>query len=250
MKRPSKHRRSSQFRMIVSSVALLVVLLSLSGCMYPKDQLKQNQIAPKEAVRNVQAAIDQYKEETGMLPIKNSTVETPVYEKFIIDFEKLQRTGYISDIPSAAFEKGGNYYFLVIDEDTKPRVKLMNILSYQQLNDIQSWVTTSFQSSGKVPKGELMYPGFYQIDYNSLNKKVPVVQSVFSGQTIQALVDENGIVYSDYGIDIMQTVKKSGETSFDPKFDLRKLLVDGSDFVPVKAPAYEWVNNEPRAIQQ
>lgn len=230
-------------------VALLIMLLSLSGCMYPKDQLKQNQVAPKEAVRNVQAAIDQYKAETGMLPIKNSTAETPKYEKFYVDFAKLGRTGYLTDIPSSAFENGGNYSYLVIDEETKPRVKLLDILSFQRINDIQSWVTAYIQTNSKLPKGEQLYPGFYLIDYKSMNKTDPAIRSVFSGQTIQALVDDNGVVYSDYGIDIMQFVQKSGKTDFDAAFDLRTLLVDGTDFVPVKSPAYRLVNNEPQAVQ-
>ncbi|OBZ17799.1 DUF3939 domain-containing protein [Bacillus sp. FJAT-26390] len=231
-------------------VALIIMLLSLSGCLYPKDQLKQNKVAPKEAIRNVQAAIDQYQAETGMLPIKNSTAETPKYEKFQVDFLKLNRTGYLTDIPTAAFENGGNYSFLVIDEETKPRVKLLDILAFQKINDIQSWVKTYIQANSVLPKGEQMYPGYYQIDYKSMKKEAPVIRSVFSGQSIQALVDENGVVYSDYGIDVMQFVQKSGKSDYDENFDLRTLLVDGSDFVPVKAPDYRLVNNEPQAVQQ
>ena len=230
--------------------ALFMMLFSLTGCLYPKDQLKQNQVAPKEAVRNVQAAIDQYKAETGMLPIKNSTAETPKYEKFLVDFAKLGRTGYLTDIPTAAFENGGNYNFLVIDEETSPRVKLLDILAFQKINDIQSWVKTYVQTNKVLPKGEQMYPGFYQIDYKQMKKESPDIRSVFSGQSIQALVDDNGVVYSDYGIDIMQFVQKSGKTDYDAEFDLRTLLVDGSDFVPVKSPAYRLVNNEPQAVPQ
>ncbi|KRE54365.1 hypothetical protein [Paenibacillus sp. Soil522] len=248
----NRFRMGGQRRLTQHSAAfaaLLFMLLSLSGCMYPKDQFMQNQVAPKEAVRNVQAAIDQYKAETGMLPIKNSTAETPKYEKFYVDFAKLGRTGYLTDIPSSAFENGGSYSFLVLDEETKPRVKLLDILAFQRINDIQSWVTAYIQTNSELPKGEQMYPGFYQIDYKSMNKTVPAIRSVFSGQTIQALVDDNGVVYSDYGIDIMQFVQKSGKTDFDAAFDLRTLLVDGTDFVPVKSPAYRLVNNEPQAVR-
>ncbi|WP_169081825.1 hypothetical protein [Paenibacillus sp. PL91] len=237
-------------RQTAAFVALFITLFSLSGCLYPRDQLKQNQVVPKEAVRNVQSAIDQYQAETGMLPIKNSTAETPKYEKFYVDFAKLGRTGYLTDIPTAAFENGGNFSFLVIDEETKPRVKLLDILAFQKINDIQGWVTTYVQTNSVLPKGEQMYPGFYQIDYKAMKKESPVIRSVFSGQTIQAVVDDNGVVYSDYGIDIMQFVQKSGKFDYDADFDLRTLLVDGSDFVPVKAPSYRLVNNEPQAVKQ
>lgn len=227
----------------------IVMLVALSGCMYPKDQLKQNQVAPKEAVRNVQAAIDQYMDETGMLPIKNSTAETPKYEKFYVDFGKLGRTGYLTDIPSAAFENGGNFSFLLIDEETKPRVKLLDIVAFQNINDIQAWVTSYIQTNSVLPKGEQTYPGFYQINYKEMNKSAPTIRSVFSGQTLQALVDENGVVYTDYGIDIMQFIQKNDKKEFGADVDLRTLLVDGSDFVPVKAPIYHLVNNEPQAVK-
>ncbi|NIK77576.1 hypothetical protein FHS15_002712 [Paenibacillus castaneae] len=236
-------------RRLAALVALLVMALSLSGCLYPEDQKKQNQVASKEAVRNVQAAIDQYQSDTGMLPIKNSASETPIYEKFNVDFAKLQRMGYLSEAPSAAFEKGGNFYFLIIDEETKPRIRLMDIVTFQRINDIQSWVTAYVQSKGNLPKGEEMYPGYYQLDYKSMSRTEPTIRSMFSGQSLQALVDDNGVVYCDYGIDIMQLVQKSGKTDLDTDLDLRTLLVDGSDYVPVKAPVYHWVNNEPQAVK-
>jgi len=242
-------RMSSYTRQLAAFSALIVMIFALSGCMYPKSQLKQNQVAPKEAIRNVQAAIDQYQTETGMLPMKNSTAETPRYEKFYIDFGMLNRTGYMSDIPSSAFEKGGNYSYLIIDEETKPRVKLLDILAFQKINDIQSWVTSYIQTNSVLPKGDQTYPGFYQIDYKAMSKTAPTIRSVFTGQTIQAIVDENGVVYSDYGIDIMQFIQKSGKKEFDEGLDLRTLLVDGSDFVPIKAPVYHFVNNEPQAVK-
>lgn len=245
----NKRRSLRIVRPMAVMIALVMMLLSLSGCLYPEDQKGQNKVAPKEAVRNVQEAIAQYQKETGMLPIKNSSVDTPIYEKFNVDFAKLQRTGYLSDIPSAAFEKGGNYYFIVIDEESDPQIKLMDIVTFQQINDIQTWVTAFVQSNGELPKGEQMYPGYYQIDFKSMKKTAPTIRSVFSGQTLQALVDDNGVVYTDYGIDIMQSIQKSGKTDFDAKLDLRELLVDGSDFVPVKAPVYHWVNNEPQAAK-
>ncbi|MBD2869647.1 hypothetical protein [Paenibacillus arenilitoris] len=245
---PAALRRTARSAaLLAAAIALLSV--ALTGCLYPEDKLKQNRVAPKEAVRNVQAAIEQYKSETGMLPIQNSTADTPVYEKFKVDFAKLTRTGYLSDIPAAAFENGGNYYFLVIDEETSPRIKLLDIVTFQKINDIQSWVNAHVQGGGELPKGDEMYPGFHLIDYGSMNKAEPAIRSVFSGQSIQALVDGGGVVYADYGIDIMQAVQRSGQTDFGAGLDLRTLLVDGSEFVPVKAPAYRWTGSEPQAVQ-
>ncbi|NIK67704.1 MULTISPECIES: DUF3939 domain-containing protein [unclassified Paenibacillus] len=230
---------------------LIVTVLSLGGCMYPKSELKQNQAAPKEAVRNVQAAIDQYQSETGMLPMKNSSEDTPVYEKFQVDFTQLKNKGYLSSIPTAAFENGGHYYFLIINEETKPQIKLMNLLTYQQINDIQSWVNEYKKNhDNRLPKGEPAYPGYSYIDYKTMNKKAPDLHSDYSFQTLAAIMDESGRVYADYGIDIMQAMQKKGEAGIAADTDLRAVLVDSDMYVPVKAPVYHWVNHEPQAVSE
>lgn len=231
-----------------TAVLLALLTLALSGCLYPKENLKQN-VPPKEAVRNVQAAIDQYFNELSLLPIKNSDQTVPKYEKFKIDFAKLQGKGYISSIPTAAFENGGNYYFIVIDEETAPRVKLMDIVTFQKINDVQSWVEQYMDSRGSVPKLNEMYPGYYSIDYESMNKSAPDIRSVFSGVGLSAIVDEAGVVYTDYGIDIMQLKQRNTDLQATEQTDLREWLVDSSDFVPVKSPEYRLRNGEPVAVK-
>ncbi|MFC4777553.1 hypothetical protein ACFO9Q_12215 [Paenibacillus sp. GCM10023252] len=230
-------------------IVLCILLAVISGCMYPENQMKQSGGAPKEAVRTVQAAIDQYQAETSLLPIENSASDTPLYEKFKIDFGKLQRAGYLSSIPGAAFENGGNYYFLLIDEETKPRVKLLDLVTFQQMNDLASWIK-EYQAANNdgLPLGEQAYPGFYRVDYAKLNKQEQKIRSIYSGQTLTAMIDEQGNVYTDYGLDIMRAVDKLEDKELDPALDLRTLLVDQSEFVPVKAPVYHWVNNEPTAV--
>jgi len=244
-------RRIYDFRWARQAALLAALLLAaslVSGCLYPQERKAQNQVSTKEAVRNVQGAIEQYFADKSVLPIKNAESSTPVYEKFFIDFAKLQREGYISSIPTAAFENGGNYYFLIIDEENTRQVKLMDIVTYQKINDIQSWVRTYVQTNGKLPMGEEMYEGFYLIDYKALSKKEPELVSQFSRQTLQAVIDNNGTVYTDYGIDIMQLLQKDGTEGLEQGLDLRELLVAASDFVPVKAPVYHLIDGEPRAV--
>jgi len=244
-------RRLTDIRGLKHAALLAALLLAaslLSGCLYPQERRGQNQVSPKEAVRNVQGAIEQYFADKSMLPIKNADSGTPVYEKFLIDFAKLQREGYMSSIPTAAFENGGNYYFLITDEENTRQVKLMDIVTYQKINDIQSWVRSYVQTSGKLPLGDEMYEGFYLIDYKALNKKEPEIVSQYSRQTLQAVIDNNGTVYTDYGIDIMQLLQKDGTEGLEPGLDLRELLVAASDYVPVKAPVYHLIDGEPRAV--
>lgn len=236
------------FRVGATAALLAALMLALSGCLYPKENLKQN-VPPKEAVRNVQAAIDQYYDELSLLPIKNSDQDVPKYEKFKIDFTKLLDKGYLSSIPIAAFENGGNYYFIVIDEETAPRVKLLDIVTFQKINDVQSWVKQYVDSRGSVPKHNEMYPGFYSIDYESMNKSAPDIRSLFSGVGLSAIVDDNGVVYTDYGIDIMQLKQRNADLQATEQTDLREWLVDSSDYVPVKSPEYRLRNGEPVAVK-
>lgn len=242
--------RAERRRKPAAALALLLLAALLSGCLYPKDRLAENRIPPREAVRNVQAAVDQFREEQGgLLPIRNSAADTPAYEKFPVDFAKLQRMNYIGDIPSAAFEQGGSYYFLILHEETEPVVKLMDLKVFQQLADIQEWADAYRRSNGgELPAGEVIYPGFRVLDFAKLGRKEPVVRSMYSGQPMTLMLDESGKVYADYGADIRKALEKVGAAALPANADLREALVAASDFVPVKSPAYRSVNGDPQAV--
>jgi len=230
-----------------AAIAMIMVMtLLLSGCLYPDSQLDKQ--PAKDAILNVQTVIDQYQKDTGLLPILNSDQNTPLYEKYVIDFAKLQRMNYLSSIPETAYEKGGTYYYLIINEETDPTVKLMNLVIYQQVNDVQAAVK-SFMSghNGELPSSGEAYPDFVRIDYKRLGIKEPVIRSMFTGQTLSTLADAKGNVYVDYGSDIMQALQKAPDSGLKQDQDLRSLLVDGSDFVPVKSPVFRLVNGEPQA---
>ncbi|MBM7564480.1 hypothetical protein [Paenibacillus sacheonensis] len=238
------------FRSAAAVIVLVFMAALLSGCLYPKDQMGQFQKPPKDAILTVQTVIDQFQKDTGLLPIQNSEADTPVYEKFKVDFDKLQRMNYVSTIPESAYEKGGSYYYLVINEEKDPTVKLMNLVVYQKMNDLEASVKAySDTHNGKLPAGKEMYPSFTAIDYDALDVKEPELRSVFTGSLLTAMMDPTGKVYLDYGPDIMQQKSKlpSGN-ELDPNADLRSLLVDASDFVPVKSPAYRLVNGDPQAV--
>jgi hypothetical protein len=240
------NRRMLRRWLLLATSAL--ILIGMTGCLYPKDRLAENQAPPREAVRNVQAAIEQFQTEKGLLPIKNSSSDTPIYEKFVIDFAKLERMNYISDIPGAAYEKGGDYYFLLQNEETAPIVRLMSIVVFQQLNDLQAEVDAyKAANDGALPLGAEAYPSFYYLDVDQLAIAKPDIRSVFSGQPLSILVHENGTVFGDYGIDVRKAVEKSEEQPIGER-DLRELLALQSLFVPVKSPAYVWKDGDPLAL--
>jgi hypothetical protein len=245
-------RLAAVSRRIVSrggaALALLLLITTATGCLYPKDQLVQNQIPAKDAVLNAQTVINQYFTDTGVLPIVTSGPDTPKYEKYRVDWTKLKSRHYISDPPAQAFEGGGHYYYIIINEETTRQVKLMDISMYQQASDIQRWIDDYGNSDAKndPPQKEEVYPGYYLIDFSKLGKKKPELLSIYSGREISPMIDDSGKVYLDYGLDIAQAVQKSGA---EPKEgdDVRELLAQTSDLVPVKSPPYLWVNGEPQA---
>lgn len=53
------------------TILIPLISLLLSGCMYPKEELAQNQVAPADQLKMVQTAVDSYRKDSGgLLPIK------------------------------------------------------------------------------------------------------------------------------------------------------------------------------------
>ncbi|MFC5467783.1 hypothetical protein ACFPPD_03570 [Cohnella suwonensis] len=229
-----------------TAVTLIVAaLLTLTGCLYPEDQTPGNDGSVRQAVLAVQDSVDRYREQSGLLPIQNADASVPLYEKYKIDFGKLKRMGFIGQVPSAAFENGGEFQFLVIDEETNPQVKLLDLATYQTITDVQKKVDAYRAAhADKLPAGAELYAGYPSIDFGKLGMKEPDIVSVYSRQTLNAMLDGNGQVRVDYGIDIVTAIKKSGAEP-KPDEDLRRVLIEQSYYVPVKSPEYVWTNGEP-----
>jgi hypothetical protein len=233
---------------VVTVGLLIFILLTMTGCLYPDDQTPGNQVSAREAVLTVQDAVDRFREQTGLLPIQNSEETVPLYEKYKVDFGKLKRMGFISQVPSAAFENGGAYQFLIIDEETNPQVKLLDLTVFQAVGNVQKKVDQyRLEHSSQNPAGDEVYPGFPAVDFGKLAIKEPDIPSMYSNQSLNLLVNDQGQVLVDYGIDITTAVKKANAK---PQLneDLRRLLIQASYFVPVRSPVYHWVDDEPQAV--
>ncbi|TJY44355.1 hypothetical protein E5161_02945 [Cohnella pontilimi] len=225
-----------------------MILLLISGCLYPKDQTPGQDASAREAVLTVQDAVNRYKESTGLLPIQNAEASVPVYEKYRIDFGKLKRMGYLSAIPPAAFENGGGYIFLIIDEETDPQVKLLDLKVYQGITAMQSKVD-DYRSAhgGSNPAAEEAFPGYLDLDYDKLGASRPDLSSMYSHRPLELMLSGDGEVFADYAADIAAAVQKTGAAP-KPDEDLRHRLAEASYYVPVKAPVYRWQGEEPRPV--
>ncbi|HEY8530426.1 MAG TPA: hypothetical protein VIL22_12175 [Paenibacillaceae bacterium] len=226
--------------------AMALALLAAGGCLYPRDRTPDSGAAPREAVRAVQEAVDSYFASLGTLPILNADAGVPKYEKFRIDFARLKSAGFVSAPPPAAFEGGGPYLFLIVDEESDPKVRLLDLRVWERIDAVQRRVREFLNRGNPLPAGEEIYPGLWEVDFARLGMRDPGVSSVFSGHILPLMVDADGRVYADYAIDVAEAVRQSGADP-GPDEDLRALLVERSLFVPVKSPVYRWKDGLPLA---
>lgn len=231
------------------SAALVLVLFPvlLTGCLYPGENMPENKVSYRESVKRIQSAVDDFYQEQGILPIITAGSEIPRYEKYRVDLDQLKNRGYMDQIPNTAFEKGGSGYFLIINEETEPTVKVMDLTTTQKVNDVQRAVNLYKMShDDALPAGETLYPGYTAVDLSKTDAKSVKLNSVYSGQEMTFIMDENGTVYADYAFDIMQAIRKNGT---DPKEgeDLRRYLEQESYYVPVKSVPYTWQDGQPVA---
>jgi hypothetical protein len=70
--------------------------------------------------------------------------------------------------------------------------------------------------------------------------------SVYSGQEMAFMMDEEGTVYADYAFDIMQAIQKNDSEPQEGE-DLRVFLEKESYYVPVKSVPYVWKDGQPVA---
>ncbi|WP_018751419.1 hypothetical protein [Paenibacillus sanguinis] len=248
---PSVNRfiRKRSKHLVWSSLATLLLIFS-TGCLYRGEQQKTGpMISYTESVERVQQALDRFQEERGILPIFTAGEEIPRYEKFRLNLNQMKQLEYLDNIPDIAFEQGGHVYYLVIDEDTDPIVKIMDLNTVQKVNDVQRQVDFyRSKHGGHLPaqaKGEV-YPGLYEVDLPLVQASQYELLSVYSGQALPYLVDQAGHVYVDYAYDIMQAIDQSGRMP-EGEEDLRRWLTDRSPQVPVKSLPYRWVDGAPLA---
>ncbi|EGL19607.1 hypothetical protein HMPREF9413_0714 [Paenibacillus sp. HGF7] len=224
-------------------MAALFSLALLGGCMYPKEMRKENQTNPGEFIAVVQQSIDEYHTKKSVFPIKNSDMETPIYEKYVIDFQKLKNSGYLSNLPGNAYESGGDFIYVLVDPDTKAKVKLFDLVAYRTTADIQKKINDYIsKNNGAVPGGETYSPGFRYVDFGKIGMKTPEIKSVYNRQSlINFLVHDSGKVAIDYAPDLAQKIRdKQLQAALKDGQNLLPLLVEDSYFVPIMSFEYKW----------
>ncbi|MFC7391556.1 hypothetical protein [Scopulibacillus cellulosilyticus] len=229
-------------RWCLSIICSLFIVNILSGCMGQETNASQSHMAYQSQLDEVRSAVLNYRKDTGVLPILNSTQNTPIYEKYRIDFKRLVPQ-YMSEPPSNAYSKGGYFEYVLIHPETDPQVKVFDLTLVNKVQEIEQQIQDYRYNKGYSPLGGVITEKRYKIDFKDLGYKTPPkVISPYSGKPLSFIMDNHSHVYINYLPDIEQAYKKSKQHVREGE-DLRKLLVEHSLYVPVKSVPYTVKNN-------
>lgn len=220
----------------IMSIFLFWVITSivLTGCAYPQEKLAQNQTPYQDQITSVQSAVDQFqKDNGGILPIKTKENDTPIYQKYLIDFKKIVPR-YIAEAPGNAFESGGIFQYVLVDVETKPTVKIFDLRIAETIRDIK----LRMDMQDYPPYKEQIEDHVFSIDFKKLGyKEEPVVMSPYTNQALSFVITGDAEVYVDYRKDLFQIMQNSKENYKDVE-DLRTILLQDSMFVPAYSLPY------------
>ncbi|CEG27663.1 hypothetical protein [Bacillus sp. B-jedd] len=208
--------------------SLFIAISLLGGCMYPSSELSENQIPYEEQLKSVQAVVESFqKDNGGILPIKTKEADTPIYEKYVIDFTRISPR-YMQEPPGNAFENGGVFQYVLIDVETNPTVKLLDLRIVDKIRDIKMRI----RANGYPPYKDKLADNVYSLDFSQLGyKEPPHVVSPFTQQNLSFVVTGDSEIYVDYRSDLYQQLKTS-KKEFTEGEDIRSLLTENSMFVP------------------
>ncbi len=217
---------------------LFAVIILLGGCLYPEAEKMKHQESYQTQIDIVQGAVDQFqKDEGGILPIQTKAADTPLYQKYVINMKKISPR-YIVAPPDSAYEAGGFFQYVLVDVETNPTVKLLDVRLAQAIQDLSLRLHAYQQQNGYPPFKERLANNAFTLDFEKLGlKEAPTVISPYSQKELHLILDEEGEIFVDYTPDLYDLLQKydgdvkSGE-------DLREILVETSDFVPAYSLAY------------
>lgn len=226
-------------------VYLLLSLLFMSGCLYPETEKAKNSGPVDIHIASVEDAIARYQQSNGVYPILNSTLTTPIYEKYRIDINRIY-PGYLGYLPPNAFENGGPFLYVMVDLEKKPSVKLIDLNVSNKVETMQRLVNEYQIKKGSFPFGEPHSLHTYTIDYQKLKVARPDIISPFTEKTLPLILSEDGQVLVDYSLDIGIYLNQGYTYEGD---DAREVLVQHSFFVPVKSVPYEYKNGDLKLLK-
>lgn len=224
---------------LVFMFALTTVLLS--GCLFPEEERAGNDIPDDVQLAAVQKAVEEFQAETGVLPIKTRDMETDIFIKYPIDFDKLVPK-YMANLPANSFEKGGLFQYIIWDAEENPTVKLVDLRSAEKIRELNiRFIGTQYPTFK-----EQIADYVYSIDFEKIGYKNDLtVPSPYTNNELPLIVSTEGDIYVDYSIDLNIFLKENNLTP-TPGEDIRNYLIEAYPVVPAYSLPYTVdENNDP-----
>lgn len=229
----------------MNAILVLLLLVTLTGCLYPQGELAKNKMPNEAQLEMVQTAVMGYVDETnGLVPIKTKSNDVSKYEKYLIDFSLLKEHNLLSETPGTAHENGGIYQYTIITPEEDPRVKLIDLRLTEKLREVNVKLDTYRSKNLYPPFGEQIEAGLYTLNYDKLGyKSEPHVVSPFTNANLPLVINTDGELFIDYRIDLKQAMEEF-DYQFDEGDDIRSILEDNYPFVPAYSVPYTIIDNE------
>nr|WP_251139313.1 hypothetical protein [Exiguobacterium sp. s146] len=204
--------------------------------MFP-DSNRVDNVPYEDQLTSVQTAVDSFKETTGVLPIKTRPAETPLMERYPIEFARLV-PGYLADPPANSFEGGGLFLYVLVDAETEPTVKLIDLRVSESLQQLQTNINAFRAKEGKFPFDGSLGKNQFTVDYDLIFvSEEPSIPSPYTENELPIYVDGTGQLFVDYRADLEDALEN---TDVEPKVgeDIRYLLYNDSPFAPAYSQGY------------
>lgn len=226
---------------LITLMVLLLTSVLCSGCLFPDEERAENQIPDEVQLTAVQNAVDQYKADTGVLPIQDRDMGTDLFIKYPIDFSKLVPK-YLANVPGNSFEKGGIFQYVIWDPENDPTVKLVDLRSADKLQELNIRLLSSKYMLYKDRIADYVY----SIDFEKLGYDTELtVPSPYSNNHLPIIASTEGKAYVDYSVDLALFLNENNLHP-EPGEDIRLLLIDAYPVVPAYSLPYTVnENNEP-----
>jgi hypothetical protein len=231
---------------IYISFTIICMALILSGCLYPESELAKNQTPNEDQLQTVQNAVEQYKESTGgLVPIQTKPSDTPIFQKYLIDFTALKESNILTEIPGNAFENGGVYQYTLITPDDDPRVKLIDLQMTEALRSVNVQLNIFREKNIYPPFGKEIGDNLFTLDHEELGlDEPPVVRSPYSNENLPIIMNMEGELFIDYRIDLQKALNEF-DHNYEEGDDIRYLIAENTPFVPAYSFPYTIQDGEP-----
>lgn len=211
---------------------LTIALFVLTGCLYPEEESVGHNIPPEADIQNVQSAVENFREnEGGVLPIQTKS-DTAEYLEYQIDFNSIVPE-YLSDIPTTAYENGGNFQYVILDAEENPTVKLADLALIEELRSLSLRINGMGEH---VELGEQVGPNVYQLDLDFYNlQENPTVISPYTGEELNVYYSGGQEFVIDYRPDLDKMIENEN-LEFETGDDIREILYEYTPIVPIYSP--------------